>query len=96
MVADDHAVVRRGLMALIADCDDLEVVGEAARGDELIALIDRISCGVLVLDLSVARSVASVFDRIRALAPHTAVFVLTVVAAPRPSRARSPRARAAT
>lgn len=82
MVADDHAVVRRGLMALIADCDDLELVGEASRGDELVSVLGHIACEVLVLDLSVARAVPSVFERIHAIAPRTAVLMLTVVADP--------------
>lgn len=82
MVADDHAVVRRGLVALIADCEDLEVVAEVGRGDELIATLARAACEVLVLDLSVARSVEAVFARIREVAPHTAVLMLTVIADP--------------
>lgn len=82
MVADDHAVVRRGLIALIADCEDLEVVAEVGRGDELIATLARVGCEVLVLDLSVARSVDAAFPRIREAAPHTAVLMLTVIADP--------------
>lgn len=82
MVSDDHAVVRRGLIALIGDCEDLEVVAETGRGDELIATLARVTCEVLVLDLSVARSVDAIFARLREVAPHTAVLILTVIADP--------------
>lgn len=82
MVADDHAIVRRGLVALIADCENLEVVAQAGRGDELIATLARVECEVLVLDLSVARSVDAIFARLREVAPRTAVLMLTVFADP--------------
>ena len=37
LIADDHAAFRGGLRALLATADDLEVVGEAATGDDAVA-----------------------------------------------------------
>lgn len=52
MLADDHAVVRRGLRQIIADSGDIEVIGEASDYAELTALMRRETCDVLVLDIS--------------------------------------------
>jgi two-component system invasion response regulator UvrY len=83
-VADDHAIVRRGLCALIADTEDLEVVGEASTGDEVVAAIagGEPHCDVLVLDLSVARSGVQTLSRLFDNQPELAILVLSVVADP--------------
>jgi DNA-binding NarL/FixJ family response regulator len=51
-LVDDHAVVRKGIRALLAAEDWLEVVGEAGNGAEALAFVDRLAPDVLVLDLS--------------------------------------------
>ncbi|HEY9899986.1 MAG TPA: response regulator transcription factor [Pantanalinema sp.] len=52
LVADDHPIVRRGTCELLAEAEDVEVVGEAANGLEAIAQVDRLDPDVLVMDLS--------------------------------------------
>jgi two-component system, NarL family, response regulator NreC len=51
VLADDHLVVRAGLKALLATNRDIEVVGEAANGQEALAQIERLKPDVAVLDL---------------------------------------------
>ncbi|MEL6610973.1 MAG: response regulator transcription factor [Bacteroidota bacterium] len=51
-IADDHAIVRRGLVDIINEAIDLSVSGEAADGNTLIALLRETGCDVVVLDLS--------------------------------------------
>ncbi len=51
MLADDHAIVRRGLASLINDEPDLKVICEAANGEEAIALATQHKPDVMVLDL---------------------------------------------
>jgi two-component system, NarL family, response regulator NreC len=52
ILADDHAVVRAGLKAVLGTAPDIEVVGEARNGREAINLIEKLKPDVTVLDLS--------------------------------------------
>jgi DNA-binding NarL/FixJ family response regulator len=51
LIADDHPLVRSGLRALLMAAEDLEVVGEAATGEEAVALASSLSPDVIVMDL---------------------------------------------
>jgi DNA-binding NarL/FixJ family response regulator len=52
LIADDHAVVRRGLRTFLELQDDIDVVGEAADGAECVAAAGRLEPDVVLLDLS--------------------------------------------
>ncbi len=72
---DDHEVVRRGLVDLLQDEDDIEVVGEAGTARDAVARIPALRPDVAVLDarlpdgsgIDVCRDVRSVDPTIRAL-----------------------------
>ncbi len=51
LLVDDHLIVRRGLVSLISDEPDLQVVAEASGGEEAIALAKQHRPDVIVLDL---------------------------------------------
>ncbi len=51
LVADDHAIVRTGIRALVVDADDVEVVGEAGDGREAVAAAERLRPDVILMDL---------------------------------------------
>ena len=51
-LADDHSIIRDGLKQIMAETDDLMVIGEAANGNELLARLLNLECDVLVLDIS--------------------------------------------
>ena len=51
LIADDHAVVRMGLSALLGAEDDIEVVGEAKNGEETVREALRLMPDVVVMDL---------------------------------------------
>jgi DNA-binding NarL/FixJ family response regulator len=52
ILADDHAVVRAGFRMLLAGSDTIEVIGEAARGEQAIQRYQELKPDVLVMDLS--------------------------------------------
>jgi DNA-binding NarL/FixJ family response regulator len=54
LLADDHAVVRAGLRAVLRGAPDIEVVGEASGGDEAVLLAERLAPHVVVMDLTMA------------------------------------------
>jgi DNA-binding NarL/FixJ family response regulator len=51
LIADDHAVVRRGLRTFLELQDDIDVVGEAADGETCVAAAVELSPDVILLDL---------------------------------------------
>lgn len=55
LIADDHSVVRKGIRMLLEDEPDIQIVGEAADGDEAINLLASISVDVLLLDITMPR-----------------------------------------
>ena len=52
VLADDHAVVRAGLKAVLGTAKDIHVVGEASDGKEAVQLTERYNPDVVVMDLS--------------------------------------------
>ena len=51
IIVDDHAVVRSGLSAFLLAFDDLELVGEAADGEEAVQLCAEAQPDVVLMDL---------------------------------------------
>lgn len=52
VIADDHAVVRAGLRALIESQSDMQVVGEAADAAEAVEVVRRLKPDIVVLDIT--------------------------------------------
>jgi two-component system response regulator NreC len=52
LIVDDHAIVREGVRMILAKESDLEVVGEAADGQEALDLVKRLQPLVVVMDIS--------------------------------------------
>lgn len=51
VLADDQALVRSGLRALLSNSDDLEVVGEARDGRDAVAVVTRTRPDVVLMDV---------------------------------------------
>lgn len=78
LIADDHALVRFGLNALLTGYDDIEVVGEATNGQEAIDRCVALCPDVVLMDLQMP--VLSGFDsiaHIRSAVPTCRVLVVT-------------------
>jgi DNA-binding NarL/FixJ family response regulator len=81
VIADDHAIVRAGLAAVLSQDASLTVVGEACNGIEAIALTRAHAPDLLVLDLSMPLANGlEVLEEVRRFSPRTRVIVLTGVA----------------
>lgn len=52
VIVDDHAILRRGLSQIIAENDDMQVVGEAETSSEALRLLREKPCDVVLLDVS--------------------------------------------
>ncbi len=52
LVADDHKIVREGLVSLLNEQQDIDVIGEAGNGREAVALASRLHPDVIIMDIS--------------------------------------------
>lgn len=78
VIVDDEAMVRAGLKLLISSEDDLEVVGEAADGQQGVAVVARLRPQVVLMDVRMPRmSGLDAAAAVLATAPETKVLMLT-------------------
>ena len=78
-IADDHSIVREGMRSLIASAPDMEVVGEAADGDEALRQIPYQKPTVFLMDMSMPGcSGLDLIERIRRRVPETQILVLSM------------------
>jgi DNA-binding NarL/FixJ family response regulator len=79
LLVDDHMLVRAGLRAVLAPLPDITIVGEAASGEEAIALVDQCRPDVVVMDLDAAGDRGLAVTRaLTAPASHPSILVLTM------------------
>jgi two-component system response regulator NreC len=79
MIADDHTILREGLRKLLAEENDIEVVGEAADGQEALNKATALKPDVILLDLAMpGMNGIAAAKRLRTLAPGSKVLILTV------------------
>jgi DNA-binding NarL/FixJ family response regulator len=79
VIADDHAIVREGLKRIVSDAADLQVVGEAADGTEVLQRVRELQFDVLVLDLSMpGRSGMELIKLVKAERPRLRILVLSM------------------
>nr|WP_211579440.1 response regulator transcription factor [Mobiluncus mulieris] len=82
-MADDQALVRGALKALLELEGDLEVVGEAGTGEELLATVAKVTPAVAVVDIEMPDlDGIGATAKIRAAHPQTRVLILTTFGRP--------------
>lgn len=78
LIADDHTIVRRGLVSLLSLSDDFEIVGEAENGREAVDLTVSKDPDVVLMDIGMPiLNGLEATRQIRKLAPHVKVLVLS-------------------
>ncbi len=79
LVAEDHQMLREGLKAILANRDDLEIVGEAVDGLEALRKVKRLKPDLMLLDLSMPRmNGLSVLLDAKSYLPEIKILVLTI------------------
>jgi len=79
LLADDHSIVRAGLRRILEECGDIEVVAEAADGQEAIRLVNESLPDVAVIDISMPGfDGLEVISQLRAYHPKLPVLILTM------------------
>lgn len=77
-IADDHGIVRQGLRDYIALQDDMEVVGDAANGEQAVIRIQDHTPDVVLMDLVMpGMDGIEATRRVREMSPATRVIILT-------------------
>lgn len=78
-VADDHAVVRKGLLQILSEATDLTVTGEAGSADELLTLLRKRPFDLVILDLTLgSRSGIDLLKHIKSEFPKMPVLILSM------------------
>jgi DNA-binding NarL/FixJ family response regulator len=79
LIADDHSIVRDGLKRILAATADLQVAGEAADGDQALALVKANDYDVVMLDMSMpGLSGIDLIKRLRIEKPKLRILVLSM------------------
>ncbi len=79
VIADDHTIVREGLKQLLAAAGDLQVVGEAQDGFEVMKRVRELDFDLLLLDMSMpGKSGIELIKQVKAEKPRLRVLVLTM------------------
>lgn len=79
IIAEDHPMFRGGVRSLLATTDDLEVIGEAADGEEAVRLAGELQPDLILMDIRMPRvNGIDATEQIKSLYPAIEVLILTM------------------
>jgi DNA-binding NarL/FixJ family response regulator len=78
IIADDHAVVRKGTRQILEEEKDLVIVGEAINGQEAVILATKLKPDIAIVDISMpVLDGIEATKQIKQMSPDTAVLILS-------------------
>ena len=78
IIVDDHAIVRKGIRALLSDVEDIEIIGEATDGQEAVDLARALQPDVILMDLVMPKMDGiEATAKIKAIQPDVRILALT-------------------
>ena len=79
LIADDHAIVRKGLKEILREASEQTNVGEASNGDEALAQVEAEPWDVVVLDITMpGQNGLEVLKQLKRTHPHLPVLMLSM------------------
>jgi two-component system, NarL family, invasion response regulator UvrY len=79
LIADDHAIVRKGLKEILREASEQTTVGEASNGDEALAQVEAKPWDVVVLDITMpGQNGLEVLKQLKRNHPHLPVLMLSM------------------
>jgi two-component system, NarL family, invasion response regulator UvrY len=79
LIADDHAIVREGLKQIVAEEDDMKVLGEAENADDMIELIKEEDWDIVVLDINMPdKNGLEALKELKLITPSLPVLILSM------------------
>lgn len=79
IIADDHSLIRQGLRSILQDDPELQIIAEAANGEELLDLLQQDQPEMVILDISMPHlNGIEALGRIRRAYADIAVLILTM------------------
>jgi DNA-binding NarL/FixJ family response regulator len=83
VIADDHRLIIEGVRAALASSPDIEIVGEATTGGEVLPLVTKLRPDVVLLDIRLPQVDGfSVLELLRQRAPEVKVVILSILSEP--------------
>ena len=79
LLAEDHTIVRQGLVALLRSEPEIEVVGEASDGTEAVDMAKKLVPDIVLMDIAMKHlNGLEATPKIKKLFPHMKVLILTM------------------
>lgn len=79
LLVDDHPVVRKGIVSCLANQENLQIVGEAANGDEALLKVRELAPDIVLMDINMpGKNGLEVTEILRKESPRTRVLILSM------------------